>query len=134
MATYWYQRIKNVDEVVQRATAPVSDARLRYITNAKYSGMFKDEPEILQAFVNADVPFSIAQRTMAEMSKEKAKQRKALMEQAGYTASNMPAEWTDAYSDAELTQPTYNPKPTAPMAQKGFWQQVTDLGKTALSG
>lgn len=134
MATYWYQRIKNVDEVVKRATAPVSDARLRYITNAKYSGMFKDEPEILQAFVNADVPFSIAQRTMAEMSKEKAKQRKSLMEQAGYTTSSMPQDWTEAYSDAELTQPTFNPKPVAPPAQKGFWQQATELGKTALSG
>jgi hypothetical protein len=134
VATYWYQRIQNVDEVVQRATAPVSDARLRYATNAKYSGMFKDEPEVLQAFINADVPFSVAQRTMAEMSKEKAKQRKALMEQAGYTASSMDPSWTDAYSDAELTQPIYNPRPTAPMAQKGFWGQVTDLGKSALSG
>ena len=134
MATYWYQRIKNVDEVVQRATAPVSDARLRYITNAKYSGMFKDEPEVLQAFVNADVPFSVAQRTMAEMSKEKAKQRKSLMEQAGYTTSSMPQDWNDAFSDAELTQPTFNPKPVQPPAQKGFWGQITDLGKTALSG
>lgn len=134
MATYWYQRIKNVDEVVKRATAPVSDARLRYITNAKYSGMFKDEPEILQAFVNADVPFSVAQRTMAEMSKEKAKQRKSLMEQAGYTTNSLPEDWTNAFNDAELTQPTFTPKPVAPMAQKGFWGQVTDLGKTALSG
>lgn len=134
MATYWYQRIKNVEEVVQRATAPVSDARLRYITNAKYSGMFKDEPEILQAFVNTDVPFSIAQRTMAEMSKEKAKQRKAMMEQAGYTAQSMPEDWTNAFSDAELTQPKFNPKPVTPQPQKGFWEQVTNVGKTALSG
>lgn len=133
--TWWFQRIKNVDEVVSRATAPVSDARLRYITTAKYSGMFKDEPEVLQAFVNADVPFSIAQRTMAEMSKQKAKQRKALMEQAGYSVSNMPQDWADAFSDSELTQPTFNPpaKP-APQPQKGFWGQVTDLGKSALSG
>ena len=135
MATYWYQRIPNPDQVIQRATAPVSDARLRYITNAKYSGMFKDEPEVLQAFVNADVPFSIAQRTMAEMSKAKAKQRKDLMEQAGYTTSSMDPSWTDAYSDAELTQkPVFNPRPTAPMAQKGFFGQLADLGKTALSG
>jgi hypothetical protein len=134
VATYWYQRIKNVDEVVQRATAPVSDARLRYITNAKYSGMFKDEPEILQAFVNSDVPFSVAQRTMAEISKEKAKQRKSMMEQAGYTSNNIPADWQDAYSDAELTQPTFNPKPVAPPPQKGFWGSVVDAGKSVLSG
>lgn len=136
MATYWYQRIKNVDEVVQRATAPVSDARLRYITNAKYSGMFKDEPEILQAFVNSDVPFSVAQRTMAEISKEKAKQRKDLMEQAGYTTNSMPKDWNDAYSDSQLTQPSFNPKPVAPKApaEKGFFGQLADMGKTIFSG
>lgn len=132
--SYWFQKIQNVDEVVKRATAPVSDARLRYITNAKYSGMFKDEPEVLQAFVNADVPFSIAQRTMAEISKEKAKQRKSMMEQAGYSSSNIPADWQDAFSDAELTQPTFNPKPVAPQAQKGFWGSVVDAGKSVLSG
>ena len=67
----WWQRIADPDAVVKRATAAVSDRRVRYITAARSSGLFQDEPEVLQAFVNADVPLSVANRTMAEMTKIK---------------------------------------------------------------
>lgn len=76
---YWWQRISDPDAVTTRAQAPVTNARLRFATAANYAGMFRDEPEILQAFTNADVPFAVANRTMAEISKRKSLIQRELM-------------------------------------------------------
>jgi len=149
VATYWYQRIQNPDAVVQRATAPVSEPRLRYIANAQWSGMFRDEPEVLQAFVNADVPFAVAQRTMAEIGREKARQRKILMENAGYTQSQMDPSWVSAAQDATPPQPQISAAHTlrdqlavdmaqrstvATRGERGFWGSVVDVGKGIVGG
>lgn len=137
---YWYQRISNPDAVVKRATAPVSQPRLQYMAAAQYQGLFRDEPEVLQAFINADVPFSVAQRTMAEISKEKARKRKILMENAGYSADSMDQPWNEAYNDAQRTAGLPNPgtpgvpPQVAPKPERGFWGNVVDAGKSVLGG
>lgn len=79
MAKYWYQRIANPDAVTTAATAPISDKPLKFITASRASGLFKDEPEVLQAFVNADVPFAVANRSMAEIANKKAEDRKSVV-------------------------------------------------------
>lgn len=144
----WWQRIADPDAVVKRATSAVSDRRVRYITAARSSGLFQDEPEILQAFVNADVPLSVANRTMAEISKVKAKQRKNLYATAGYGNESMTQAQADEVADADADAPSLNPVLSGVMnssamqstiqragqQEPGFWGHLTGLGESIVGG
>lgn len=144
----WWQRIADPDTVVKRATSAVSDRRVRYITAARSSGMFQDEPEILQAFVNADVPLSVANRTMAEISKVKAKQRKNLYTNAGYGNESMTQAQADEVADADADAPSLNPVLSgvanssamqngiqrASQKEPGFWGHLAGLGESIVGG
>lgn len=128
--TYWYQKIQNPDAVIQRAAAPVNNEGLRFVTAARASGVFRDEPEVLQAFVNARVPFGVANRTMAEITKAKAKQKKSLMSQAGYSSDMLTFDENEAVFDAEKDRPN----PAAPPQGQGFWGSLVNAGKNAFTG
>lgn len=136
----WWQRIADPDTVVKRATAPVSDRRVRYITAARSSGLFQDEPEVLQAFVNADVPLAVANRTMAEMAKVKARQRRDLYTQAGYGNESMTRAQLDQESDAKA-DPIVQAAADSPLMQNmikrsasdegtGFWGHLAGIGES----
>lgn len=143
---YWYQKIADPDAVTTRAQAPISNPRLRFAATAAASGMFRDEPEILQAFINADVPFSVANRTMAEIGKQKALQRRNLMDQAGYTTASSSQNEIDGEVDAAKAAPA-KPNPLIvpgsqlvinemvkgqavdPRKEQGFFGNIVDAGK-----
>lgn len=153
---YWYQRIPDPDAVTERAKAPVSNARLRFATAANYHGMFRDEPEILQAFVNADVPFAVANRTMAEIGKRKSLLQRELMQQAGYTDTSATPQQIAAAQDASTTNRKPNPliqpgsqleameavrqgmtgggDPIAAKKDQGFFGNIVDAGKGIIGG
>lgn len=145
----WWQRIADPDAVVKRATSAVSDRRVRYITAARSSGLFQDEPEILQAFVNADVPLSVANRTMAELTKVKAKQRRSLYTTAGYGNESMTQAQTDQEADAKQDDIQLNPvlsgvanssamqgaiQRSAKQEEPGFWGHVAGIGESIVGG
>ncbi len=140
----WWQRIADPDTVVKRATAAVSDRRVRYVTAARASGLFQDEPEVLQAFVNADVPLSVANRTMAEISKIKAKQRRQNYTNAGYGTESMTQSQVDEEADAKsgdtLTFSAGENKAMQGAIQRptdegpGFWGHLAGLGETVVGG
>lgn len=145
----WWQRIADPDTVVKRATSAVSDRRVRYVTAARSSGLFRDEPEILQAFVNADVPLSVANRTMAELSKVKAKQRRELYTAAGYGNESMTKAQLDEEADAKaddsmIPQWAVDGTANSPIMQSmikrqseggtGFWGQVAGFGEGIVGG
>lgn len=139
----WWQRIADPDSVVKRATSAVSDRRVRYITAARSSGLFRDEPEILQAFVNADVPLSVANRTMAEITKVKAKQRRERYTTAGYGNESMTQNQIDEEADAKADE-TVNPMIASAANSRlmqasiqrssdkgpGFWGHLAGLGES----
>jgi hypothetical protein len=142
----WWQRIADPDTVVKRATSAVSDRRVRYITAARSSGLFQDEPEILQAFVNADVPLSVAHRTMAELTKVKAKQRRNLYTTAGYGNESMTQAQADEESDAQAGEQPLSFSPAenrlappgiaraAKQEEPGFWGHLAGLGEGIVGG
>jgi len=144
--TQWWQRIADPDAVVKRASAPVSDRRVRYITAARSSGLFQDEPEVLQAFVNADIPLSVANRTMAELTKVKAKQRRELYTAAGYGNESMTPTQANAEQDAKADD--LNPVLSGVLnsrAMQGaiartsekepsFWGHLAGLGESIVGG
>lgn len=142
---YWYQRIPDPDAVTTRATAPISDKRLRFAATANYDGMFRDEPEVLQAFINADVPYSVAHRTMAEISRQKMRIQRELMNQAGYTDASRPQGAIDGEVEAAkeskpnplivpatqmaITNATKN---LDPRKEQGFFGNIVDAGKSVV--
>jgi hypothetical protein len=138
----WWQRIADPDTVVKRATSAVSDRRVRYVTAARASGLFQDEPEVLQAFVNADVPFSIANRTMAEISKVKAKNRRTLYTNAGYGNESMTQSQIDEEADAKADsqpmsfsgQEEKTIQRTQQQSEPSFWGHLAGLGETIVGG
>src|SRR5688572_28772893 len=138
--TQWWQRIADPDSVVKRATAAVSDRRVRYITAARSSGLFQDEPEVLQAFVNADVPLSVAHRTMAEINKVKAKNRRQLYTNAGYGSESMSKAQTDEESDAKAGETlTFSPSENQTIQrtqnkEPGFWGHLAGIGESVVGG
>ncbi len=140
----WWQRIADPDTVVKRATSAVSDRRVRYITAARSSGLFQDQPEVLQAFVNADVPLSVANRAFAEMSKDAARKKRNLYTTAGYGNEAMTPAQRDAEVDARMdekpnlaVQAAGNSplmRATVRDAGTGFWGHVAGLGETIVGG
>lgn len=146
---YWYQRIPDPDAVTARAQAPISNPKLRFAATAQASGMFRDEPEILQAFINADIPFSVAHRTMAEIGRQKAVQRRSLMQQAGYTDASMTKPGVVAGDIQKAAEEPPKPNPlfavgttqiagqiaanqVKPRAEQGFFGNIVDAGKSVV--
>lgn len=68
------------------ASRPVSDRRIRYSTALQRAGAFRDNPEMVSAFVNADVPLALALRSFDAYSASTSKKTRELIEGAGFSS------------------------------------------------
>lgn len=77
--------------MVKAASRPVSDARIRYSTAVQRAGLFKDEPEIVSAFVRNRVPLALAMRSFDAYSAAKHESVKRSVEESGFTGKSLEA-------------------------------------------
>ncbi|WP_434439722.1 hypothetical protein [Lentzea sp. E54] len=89
---YWYQKVGDPDALVQAATAPVSDQRIRAATAIRYAGAFQDEPEVAQALVNSNVPTALAMRAFQGYSATKKQKVAEIAQAAGYGSKSQEQE------------------------------------------
>jgi hypothetical protein len=117
----------------------VEDRRIRYSTTLQRHGMFRDEPDLLKAFADADVPLALAMRSFDAFYASKARDVSKKLNTAGYTSQE---ESVANRSPYETTADTYegrlkelNDKAPKPEEEGGvlgwFANRVADVGSGA---
>lgn len=126
---YWWQKVPNPDAVIASASRPVSDERIRYTTAIKHAGMFRDEPEIIRAFMDTKVPLALAMRAFQPYQSAKTKSLEAMMGGAGYSSNTLQR---NVASSVQSREEAAEQAEQAKDSKRGFWDFVLPaLGNAA---
>lgn len=130
--TFWWMRVNDPDKVIREAAAPVSNRYVRNATIMRRAGMFRNNPAVARALVEANVPMALAMRSFETVAARAAQTQVAEVKRAGYS-THAPSIAHQAGTNLATPAPSA-PLPTAPEEEEegGLWNwlgnRAADVG------